>query len=132
MTITKFLLARIAEDEARANDRWRASRKLDGYQVEFDSMMGHAVRHSGSEYTAYFRPDQFRDQFMEHHPDKRVLAECAARRAIIEPFEKLANGRDRHFDAYQHATYKMLLRGVIAPLAAVYKDHPDYQPEWVE
>ena len=60
----------------------------------------------------------------------RVLAECAAKRAIVEPFAELANGRDRLCDAYLQATYKMILRAVILPLATVYADHPDYRREW--
>lgn len=60
----------------------------------------------------------------------RVLAECAAKRAIVEPFAKEWARPERLTDAYLSATLKLLLRSVIAPLAAVYKDHPDYRREW--
>jgi hypothetical protein len=49
----------------------------------------------------------------------RVLAECAAKRAIIEAFDPDAPDLDPYVG-----------RDVIAMLAAVYKDHPDYQQEW--
>ena len=50
---------------------------------------------------------------------RRVLAECAAKRAIIEAHDL----DDRRTDL--HVSEPLL--GI---LAAVYSDHPDYQEEW--
>ncbi len=80
MTITEFLLARIAEDEAVAL-------AANGPSV-------HAARHDPT----------------------RVLAECAAKRAIIEQAERSDSG-------WWESIY-------VAILAAVYADHPDYDPSW--
>jgi hypothetical protein len=52
---------------------------------------------------------------------ERVLAECAAKRAIIEAFNPAAPDLDPYVG-----------RDVMAMLAVVYKDHSDYNPEWSE
>jgi hypothetical protein len=46
------------------------------------------------------------------HPD-RILAECKAKRALIETY------------ADEHGSLSCLI-----PLASVYSDHPDYNPQW--
>lgn len=51
----------------------------------------------------------------------RVLAECAAKREVIELAKEVAD-----IDNSLMSEDKKLLR----TLAAVYKDHPDYQQEW--
>jgi hypothetical protein len=102
MTITEFLLARIAEDEREANENQK-------YEVGVYETAG------------WWSPS-------------RVLAECAAKRAII--------GLYRLYIAYSELTdrdpgvrmqmcdHAMTLGEVLPPIAAVYKDHPDYRPEW--
>lgn len=123
LTITEFLEARIAEDEAEA--KW--------VEAEGD--------HGSS-------PIQ--------HP-ARVLAECSAKRAIIKQHEEWPVLVERQPSEIEQVaawlndfTYRMYREiawlttkeyikrfGVepptapmIATLAAVYKDHPDYDPEW--
>lgn len=80
MNITDFLLARIQEDEKRAN---------------------------------YYGP-------LAMGTD-RVLAECTAKREIIRWWVDGLIGYVRVDDD---------LTNPLLPLAAVYKDHPDYQQEW--
>jgi hypothetical protein len=103
MTITEFLLARIAEDEREANE------------------------HAGAEYyTDGAWPDEL---------PSRVLAECAAKRAITGEHREV-----RFFATHQGCVVCRIGDGPLLPveypcptvraLAAVYKDHPDYQPEW--
>ena len=99
MTITEFLLARIAEDEevARAalpipdleSPRWLPA----NLKRRFGIISGYEVDH------------------IARHDPSRVLRECAAKRAIIEAAE------------HGYLSY-------VAPLAAVYSDHPDYREEW--
>ena len=84
MTITEFLLARIAEDEAVAR-AWRT--RIDQGEIP---ILFHGV----------VIPD-------------RVLAECAAKRRIVEGW------RDEYHDTW-----------VLMHLASVYADHPDYDPAW--
>jgi len=93
-TITEFLEARIAEDEAEA--KW----------VEAEGDNGSS-------------PVQ--------HPS-RVLAECAAKRAVISnvgPYS--CSQAHSQFDVYHPDGH---LSPVIRALAAVYKDHADYREEW--
>jgi hypothetical protein len=82
MTLTDFLLARIAEDEACA----------DG--LEWDD--GNPV-----------------------HQTARVLAECEAKRRIVEACADVLA-----YDA------EALPQDVLRLLALPYADHPDYRQEW--
>jgi hypothetical protein len=99
MTITEFLLARIAEDEREAN-----------------------VSLADYEHTTTRRW-------------KRMLAECAAKRAIIEQHRE-----GRFFARHQGCVVCRTGDGPLLPvnypcptvraLAAVYADHPGYQQDW--
>jgi hypothetical protein len=97
MTITEFLLARIAEDEA-----------------------------------------DVRSHFCERGFEVRMLAECAAKRAIVELAVAVQNtiegewggGKDVTIDNAEEWDRDYLGWEMLQTLAAVYKDHPDYQPEW--
>lgn len=94
VTLTDFLAARIAEDEAAA---WRHIADAD--------------RHGWGSY-----------------PD-RVLAECAAKRVIIEDFEMYAQDyRDAPSDFAAGRRHAALL--AVTRLAEVYADHRNYQQEW--
>jgi hypothetical protein len=100
MTITEFLLARIAEDEA---------------VLERRGAFPHST-HSMDEVGAYNPrcPDCL------GLPGKaRVLAECKAKRALIAI---LTPGQEI-WDGTRWA-------GPLDIMAAVYKDHPNYDPEW--
>lgn len=97
MTITEFLLARIAEDEAEAAKAgsftpWDRPFERDDY--------GHLLVQPG-----------------------RVLAECDAKRRIVEVaegwrWERDGMGPDPKSDE------------VLRLLAQPYADHPDYREEW--
>jgi hypothetical protein len=98
MNITEFLEARIAEDEAEAGSGW--------------STLGD---------TRWERDNYGRTMLTP----SAVLAECAAKRAIIAEcrpgtLDDLDSGEDD-----QPAPM-----WVARALAAVYKDRPDYQQEW--
>lgn len=95
VTLTEFLLARIAEDEAVA----RAGLVLEtgaGYEPV-----------AGSE--GPISPWQ-----------RRLLAECEAKRRIVERCSAVGAGYPSHY----------LAQGMLAELAAVYADHPDWREEW--
>lgn len=86
MTLTEFLLTRIAEAEVAA----------DCY------------------------PDP---------PLPRVLAECHAKRRIVEDFEALlADYRVTHDPQTEARRFQAAVS--MSHLAAVYADHPDYNEEW--
>ena len=106
MNITEFLLARIAEDEEINETKPDPS----GY---CDYLSG------------------------VHYESARVLAECAAKRAIIafDQDEQIWEPRGFSADAASEAFIRGApkdpqARHVTRILAAIYKDHPDYQQEW--
>lgn len=121
MTITEFLLARIAEDEAVAGEvrEWDAAHYPD-LAREF---------HSQLEAYSYGYDN---DPMISAHPS-RIFAECAAKRSLVEmhrnmpsPFEDglcaMCAETGANAQAYPCDTIKAL--------AVVYSDHPDYQDEW--
>jgi hypothetical protein len=104
MTITEFLEARIAEDEAIARDRPASA----------------PIHYTGCYYYSYsLDSGWFCDCDEDGKASARLLAECAAKRAIIKAFDPQSPDLDPYVG-----------RDVIAMLAAAYKDHPDYQQEW--
>jgi hypothetical protein len=114
MIITEFVLARIAEDEAAAQaalDQAPAS----GLR---DSDEGHDAGH-----TARWSP-------------ARVLAECTAKRTIVEAFEELGQFLTRASDSGSEDTaagVRDMFAGLMIAVqahAGAYADHPDYRPEW--
>jgi hypothetical protein len=85
LTVTEFVLARIAEDEADADG-------IDRYRIYDDARWNPA----------------------------RVLAQCAAMRKIVE--------RCAQVDYAMPSTH--LAHGLIAELASIWADHPDFRQEW--
>lgn len=110
-SLTEFLLARIAEDEERA--------QFVARQIE------------GSNYTPF---EQWKLSWHDEYDllcvePSRALAECEAKRRIVEDFEVLhADYRVTH-DPTTEAR-RLQARIAMAHLAAVYADHPDYREEW--
>ena len=110
MTITEFLEALIAEDEALANA------SIANYTPdEWDNP---------SRWANHYAADV---EFWDAHTPYRVLAECAAKRAIIEYHSMLLEQSEHSDVAGYHATG---MRIAIRKLAAVYASHPGYQEDW--
>ena len=107
MNLTEFLLARIAEDEDRVR-REQTLRDEDAYPNYWTSP-------DASEWERAITP-------------ARVLAECEAKRAIID--------RLRHVEAGvllvggDMTNYRSALLCASRALALPYADHPDYREEW--
>lgn len=115
MTLTDFLLARIAEDEVAAGA----------------CPVG---------YTATAVPEHVLDHFENWSP-QRVLAECDAKRHVIEECRGLINSfGDWDAEPGTSGTVAMWdnvsrrersqARGRLLAYAAIYADHPDYRQEW--
>ena len=110
-TLTEFLLARIAEDEAPSRVRVRpefVNRVVylsTGYAEGSQRMLDGKVM-TEEEWAAITEPVP---------PTARVLAECDAKRRIVE----------MAVDGYEYNPNPTLRY-----LAAVYADHPDYREEW--
>ncbi|AIY16146.1 hypothetical protein GUY44_11990 [Pimelobacter simplex] len=130
MTITEFLLARIAEDESGA-------RKAGTYSAQW------SVGDEFNETVLLAADDQFGHTFdsaygqIAPHIAKwnpaRVLAECEAKRLAIN-----AAWNDHERIEGEWGTCKSIeqmdalgdVPEVVTALASVYADHPDYRDEW--
>jgi hypothetical protein len=146
MNITKFLLARIAEDEAVA----RAT--MENVEYRCSPEEGLLVRRGSS------CCDCGAGGYVEYGPD-RLLAECAAKRvivAVVNDWEHDYNEADPWYSCGLAMDHSMFAhdrspgggcwddgkRGncqcglenhqlqILAPLATVYESHPDYDQEW--
>lgn len=111
MSISEFLEARLAEDEAALDAVPVAAKQLD----DFD----------------FGGTDDYLRFTMGYG---RAVAECAAKRAIITLAQRAAEDEKEYDDYEWQGTVKRSepLTGdaVLLALAAVYKDHTDYQEEW--
>jgi hypothetical protein len=116
-TISDFLLARIAEDEAVASED--AELTIWGKRPNLEQ----SLYTWGNDYGGGFGITQ-----------SRVLAECEAKRQIVEGFvqaRQLADslpGVDTVAVLAFSAANAFLV--VLYALASVYADHHDYQQEW--
>lgn len=149
LTITDFLLARIAEDEKMAN----AALGCHAYAQDYPTR---AVMYSASG-DALFEFDERQMREADHSTlalaehfcswqPARVLAECKAKREIVDLYaahldRAMAYRSPRWADAMSETDKAKAKRqearlGVsevaIRYLAAVYASHPDYDPEWAD
>jgi len=151
LTITEFLEARISEDEKQA------AALLKDLEGEVAESYAGAVDERGpftpqrllsakmwAQFAGQSKWRNFAEgQHIAYLADpSRVLAECAAKRAIIGEVKlgapaPLADAEMRNFamhPAYEYATTegqrKPPINSVLRALAAVYKDHSDYQEDW--
>lgn len=118
MTLTEFLLARIAEDEAVARAMlapgemhpWGDTRKPEGQSEDVPAWVRGYLGGTWGEH------------FARHNP-ARVLAECAFKREIVRLWSETEEGTygDQGPSVAAEAAYA---------LAAVYADHTHYDPAW--
>ena len=122
MTLTDFLLARIAEDEALA----LGARPEDSDDLDEWSKAGEF----------WNRSDGNRAMALAYrYSPARVLAECEAKRRIIEDQEdeyRTAAALDYEFGDGDGTLYDdaNALRRVLLALALPYADHPDFNSAW--
>lgn len=111
MTITEFILARIAEKEAGASAHHRVLCMRTACDAD-DCVWG-----------ADEQEEMERQRVCTCGYPARVLAECEAMRKVV------AICFDEHeMDDHPNA---LLVRGRVLPsLASVYAEHPDYRAEW--
>ncbi|MEA1796685.1 DUF6221 family protein [Rhodococcus qingshengii] len=128
MGIVEFLEARIAEDEAvakaaRPGPWFHDSNLTCGPRVPPDDFL--MVPEDPSD-TISPCNDKIPDQDSRHiarHDPARILCEVAAKRKLIRSIEGLV----QHAYGYDSAG---TVEKVLAPLAAIYSDHPDFNEEW--
>lgn len=123
LTITDFLWERIAEDEAAAGSYHRLL------------CMRTACDNEGCVWDEQERMADERVCTCGY--PARVLAECKAKRAIVEREEKDLRDywRQRSADHMQTweawaSEWQALMSPNLCDLAAVYASHPDYNPAW--
>lgn len=131
MTIRDFLEARISEDELAATE---------GISGQADPASGWGYKdHALTPHVGIIHEAVQAEHIIRWHP-ARVLAECAAKRAIIDEHstQEVAS-LDRETWAQPFIVCKrcaMGVRQIVAPcptikaIAAIYADHPDYKDEW--
>ncbi|WP_436702429.1 DUF6221 family protein [Nocardioides sp. BYT-33-1] len=112
MTITEFLLARIAEDELEVGP-------ADPDEGAGPNGIGWAEVGALSE-VLMARPS-------------RMLAECEAKRRIVELAQSV-DGEERYaaevIGGVDGNTVDTDGAGILRALASVYADHPDFDPTW--
>jgi Family of unknown function (DUF6221) len=121
VTLTEFLLARIAEDEAAA--QYALAHAIRG--EDFD--------HQWKWIHLYRLKDRQRGWSSGHHDGApspaRVLAECEAKRRIVRLHDELLEENLAKGDASAWGADLMHM-DVLRLLAMPYADHPDYQQGW--
>lgn len=124
--LTGFLLARIAEDEVVAG-AVSANTGYDSFSSRF--------------MTAESDHRQEDSDFVDRYDPARVLAECAAKKAIVN--QHSIRDCSEYEQGWGHFTFGcevcdefdgiVRARGycpTLLAVASVYADHPDYQQEW--
>jgi len=121
--LVEFLLARIVEDEAAARACWGDDQAgwwhhTGGEHVADDdgATVCEAVMSDEAVHIARWDP-------------ARILAECAAKRAIIARCCRVCDELDVHPNGLVSAR-AVLARQVLADLAQPYADHPEFNQPW--
>lgn len=114
MTLTEFLLARIADDEASANDGFEtAPHRPECAWRELEGITGDGVCSCG--YPA------------------RVLKQCAAKRRIVEEAQYWERRVAQQWQEIPQpdlgGRYEVAM-SMLRALAIAYVDHPDYREDW--
>ena len=127
MTLTEFLLARIAEDEAVATAAtpgpWRHNQDGDVLSSEWCVV----DTESGAN-----PPDVTDAAHIARHDPARILAECEAKRQIIDEHQIEVGGASQCCVRCGVPGYESIEApcDTIKYLALPYANHPDYLPEW--
>ncbi|MDB5716458.1 MAG: hypothetical protein JWO15_3855 [Sphingomonadales bacterium] len=122
LTLAGFLLARIAEDEAVARDAF-----YDGQRWVPEE---EAVVAADRDLDPVLFLDRKRDAtHAANWSPARVLAECAAKRQIMNVLNEFALALGNQSSEQFVGTINGL-RIAVKVLAMVYADHPDYDETW--
>ena len=134
MTLTEFLLERIAEDEQAA---YFAGGGV--WTVEYDNplalpmvkmpRLGPLSRFGKTAYYEVNGSDDSQTFHIGRHHPARILAECEAKRQIVLGHPRLRLRGKHEQDPEWVRAYEESLRSLLL-LASVYADHPDYDQAW--
>lgn len=138
LTITEFLLARVAEREALAHAASPGRWHYGSVESVAGGMLYDETRTIASVH--YEQPGEHSGRIVRHllegeadangrhiarHDPARVLAECEAKRQIIEWHDPAHDPCDAH-----DAEFKSIPCDTLKALAQPYADHPDFDPSW--
>jgi hypothetical protein len=130
--LADFLLARIAEDEALAR---QVITDIDADEqgrwewVEYPYEGGSPQRlGSLAESKSGYDPGWGWTELVNHYDPARVLAECEAKRRIVERYLDTKAEAERHDNEY--AAEWLGLETALEILTLPYADHPDYREDW--
>lgn len=140
MTLTEFLLARIAEDEAAAREASPSPWTYPGIESVAGGTLYDATRRIAD--LVYEQPEDHDGTIVRHllvpeadangehiarHDPARVRAECEAKRRIVAiANDQIRLGRQaRGWDNWEDMAVATL-----RALALPYADHPDYDEAW--
>ena len=131
MTLTDFILARIAEDEA-AVCAWDSDGAAQVASMWTGLEPGYATVASGRPASGWFADgrevEDARHVEVLYNP-ARVLAECEAKRAIVQGWGQFLAGAPEWAEREMPSVLRMA-RMTLHALALPYADHPDYRQEW--
>lgn len=122
MTIEEFIEARLAEDERIAH---RATRLIPDERADW--LDATEAVHAGYDELVHAAPAHIDGYVTEHiarHDPARVLRQCTALRAVV------VSTRDRIAQGWGHHDIDHLVEADLAPIAAIWDRHPDYQQQW--
>ena len=132
MTITEFLLARIAEDEEVATGGAPSPWQEGAWDGRHDGPREVLDRHGNLTAGAYYGGTY--GHVLRFAPT-RVLAELAVKRRVIELADE-ATGLDMSVDLDRRVGSRDMEKEpycgdlILRALASVYADHPDFLEEW--
>ncbi len=125
MTLTDFLLARIAEDEKGAETAaFGVPWESDQCAVTETTATAHGEVIADD---CWSRPIADRSDHIARHDPARVLAECEAKRRIVDLAEAVQDDMERLAPGFASV---VVLDKFARILALPYADHPDYREEW--
>lgn len=137
LTLSAFLLQRIADDEAaaRAAAHGRSGRWAS-WNRSWDTERNRDLVDEGEGERMACLPMDL-DEHIARHDPARVLAQCEALRAVVERADVecvcTTHGHDRADDCAQCVACNAVATAdgyVLADLAGIWSDHPDYRDEW--
>lgn len=124
MTLVEFLTARIERDEMVA--KW---------SMDTDAALWPAIASTNLGALPNFDVSMATLEHLGAHNPHRVLADCAAKRRLIDAFARSVDVMDRvapieELEYVGAKTLSILSRFGLQLLALPYADHEDYQQEW--
>lgn len=122
ITLTDFLLARIADDEAVARAANEASSGSGPWWVDGPAKVSR-------KFWIYATGEKFQDEatatHIAHHDPTRVIAECASKTIIVKHHGMVAGGKP-----WCEADGRPWPCDTMRALASVYADHHHFDSSW--